>query len=150
MSQTVAPQRTVVMILVAVYMGIIGVITFCGSLALVGLGSLASSLGSVASTPQGTAAVQAGGGIAVVIGVILLLVAIAFLAIAIGLFLVRHWAYMGAIVVNVIYIVVSIVEVLSARSAGVSATTIIFPALSVVAVILLLVDNDTKRAFGRA
>ncbi len=149
MSQTVAPQRTVVMILVAIYMGVIGVISFCGSLALVGLGSLASSLGSVASAPQSTAVVQAASGIALIIGVIILLVAIAFLAIAVGLFLVKRWAYMGAIVVNVIYVIISIVEILSAQS-GVSATTILFPALSVVVVILLLVDNDTKRAFGRA
>ena len=149
-----APQRTVVSIIIAAYMVILGLLTFCGSLALVGLGGLAGSLGSigsVASSADAQAAVaqaQSASGLLVVLGVILLIIGVAYLVTGIGLFIVRSWAYNAAIIINVLYVVVSIVSSLAQGTFQISS--LLFPILSLVMVVLLLTDGGTKKAFGRS
>ena len=164
---TVAPQRTVLTIIIAIYMMIAGILTFCGSLAIVGIGGLASNIGSITSLNTAIATAGAGsdaattqqaqqaldaashvGGLTVILGVILLIVGIAYLVTGIGLFMVRPWAYTAAIAISVLYIVISIIEALTAGTFGI--VTLIFPILSAIILVLLLTDAGTKRAFGRA
>lgn len=130
---TAVPRRTVASMLIAIFMLVPGVTTLAGALPLLGLYG-----------PVGLAAWRP-----VVFSLVLLIMAVLFLACAVGLFLVKRWAYAGAIVVNIIYVVLTVIGTLL-QTPGLSATTYILAALALIAVLVLSVDNDTKKAFGRA
>jgi len=169
-TSTVAPgQNSVIGVLASIYTLVLGLITFCGSLAVVGLGGLTSSLGGAGSivTSNGQrvdlgSGVSAAGGIVTIIGIALLVIGVALLAVAIGGFMRKSWAYMGTIVAHGIYMVLGILSALVGPAAGsaintavggtgggFSITSLIFPAISLIIVVLFLTNADVKRSFGR-
>jgi len=135
-------QRPMGVTILAVLAAIGGVLGLCGSLALVGLGSL---LGGVLASVVGPGVGLAAGGLAVLGGGLLLLVSVLNLAFAYGAWNLQSWAWMLGVVAQVLALVSAVLSIFGGDSVGNHLVSV-----AIAGIILYYLNTpDVKRAFGR-
>lgn len=144
-------STSVVAIVVGIYMIVQAIALFCLYSVVVGCGGVLGGLSSIAGrTGEASAATALGatGFLVTALGILGIALAVGALAVAIGLFLTKPWAYMGAIVVNAIFIGLQLIGAVVGMD--LNAWQIVLILLSGAAIFFLLYDQGARRAFGRA
>lgn len=156
MTQSTAakPENTVIAVLAAIYMTLLAIFSFCGSLAVVGLGSLAgglfSQLGSATTDASASAALSeaaSASGFLTIIGIVTLILSIAMLVVAIGVFMKKPWAYQGTLGVNGLYIALVVLGIIA--GGGLNIVSVVLAIISGVIIYLFMTHGDTKAVFGK-
>ncbi|GAB4458439.1 MAG: hypothetical protein Kow00120_26980 [Anaerolineae bacterium] len=157
MTEGQQPNSTVA-VLVGVYLILLAAASLCINAILVGCGGVLGGLTvgladwvGQSNAPEagvGVVALGAVSGLITVLGIIGLALSVATFVVAAGVFIVKPWAYIGAIVVNGAFIVLQVLTTIVSGGA-LGPVNIVLIVLSILAIVGLLVDEDTKRAFGR-
>jgi hypothetical protein len=136
-----------------------GVLSFCGGIALFGIGSLGGIIGASSSiiadqVGDDTAAAEvreamgvlAGvGGLAVIQGIISVILAPAMLVVAYGLFQHKAWSRQGVVIVAAIGAVLSLINLL----AGGGILAIVYVLVDVFIAYLFATDESIRMALSR-
>lgn len=154
-------SKSTIVTVTGIYSLVRALLGICGSLALLGLGSVVGVLGGsnvlqeaqqagADLSAQELAALQAavgGGGILVsLLGIVTLLVSIALLVDAVGLFQSKPWAWMLTIV---LYGASALLAVLGFLNGGITILNVVFLAIDLVIVYLFWTSEEVKRALGK-
>lgn len=144
-------ENSSIPVVTAIYMFVLAIISICGSLVFVGLGSF---LGQVSSELEAAGAdsdtlglVGSGGALTSIIGILTLVVGIAILVMAVGLLMRKSWSWGGTIAVNGVYVVLIVLGWIA--GGGFDALTAVFAAISAIIVYLFLTNDGVKRTLGQ-
>jgi hypothetical protein len=145
---TAKPSSTTAVI-IALYMILLAVLTFCAGAGVTLVGGLISSGVTLVRPDASVVLASTAGGLLTLIGIGFLLLALGSLVVAVGLFMRKPWSYMGIFVVNGIYITIQLLGMLGGvqlNMGGSSTMSLLFIAASAACIFFALTDKILKAA----